>query len=137
VDNRTKEQRSNCMKNIRSKNTTPELLVRKFLHKNGYRFRLHDKKLPGKPDIVLRKFNIVIFINGCFWHGHKNCIEAKKPKSNSKFWKTKIISNQQRDRKNIDSLTKLGWSVLTIWECQLQKDIMESTLSDIVNKLVE
>lgn len=137
MDNRTKEQRSNCMKNIRSKNTTPELLVRKFLHKNGYRFRLHDKKLPGKPDIVLRKFNIVIFINGCFWHGHKNCIEAKKPKSNSKFWKTKIISNQQRDRKNIDSLTKLGWSVLTIWECQLQKDIMESTLSDIVNKLVE
>lgn len=137
MDNRTKEQRSSCMKNIRSKNTTPELLVRKFLHKNGYRFRLHDKKLPGKPDIVLRKFNTVIFINGCFWHGHKNCREAKVPKNNSEFWKTKIISNQLRDRKNIDSLTRLGWNVLTIWECQLKKDLMESTLFDIVNKLVE
>ncbi len=137
MDNRTKEQRSNCMKNIRSKNTTPELIVRKFLYNKGYRYILHDKKLPGKPDIVLRKFNTVIFINGCFWHGHKNCSEAKKPKSNSEFWKTKIISNQQRDKKNIESLSKLGWSVLTIWECQLQKDLMESTLSDIVNKLVE
>ena len=101
MDNRTKEQRSKCMKNIRSKNTTPELIVRKFLYNKGYRYRLHDKKLPGKPDIVLRKFNTVIFINGCFWHGHKNCSEAKKPKSNSEFWKTKIVSNQQRDRKNI------------------------------------
>lgn len=137
MDNRTKEQRSNCMKNIRSKNTTPELIVRKFLYNKGYRYRLHDKKLPGKPDIVLRKFNTVIFINGCFWHGHKNCSEAKKPKSNSEFWKTKIVSNQQRDRKNIESLSKLGWRVLTIWECQLQKDLMESTLSDIVNKVVE
>jgi DNA mismatch endonuclease (patch repair protein) len=137
VDNRTKEQRSKCMKNIRSKNTTPELIVRKFLYNKGYRYRLHDKKLPGKPDIVLRKFNTVIFINGCFWHGHKNCSEAKKPKSNSEFWKTKIVSNQQRDRKNIESLSKLGWRVLTIWECQLQKDLMESTLSDIVNKVVE
>jgi DNA mismatch endonuclease (patch repair protein) len=125
------------MKNIRSKNTTPELIVRKFLYNKGYRYRLHDKKLPGKPDIVLRKFNTVIFINGCFWHGHKNCSEAKKPKSNSEFWKTKIVSNQQRDRKNIESLSKLGWRVLTIWECQLQKDLMESTLSDIVNKVVE
>ncbi|MGI6311501.1 MAG: very short patch repair endonuclease [Bacteroidales bacterium] len=137
MDNRTKEQRSKCMKNIRSKNTTPELIVRKFLYNKGYRYRLHDKKLPGKPDIVLRKFNTVIFINGCFWHGHKNCSEAKKPKSNSEFWKTKIVSNQQRDRKNIESLSKLGWRVLTIWECQLQKDLMESTLSDIVNKVVE
>ena len=85
----------------------------------------------------MRKFNTVIFINGCFWHGHKNCSEAKKPKSNSEFWKTKIVSNQQRDRKNIESLSKLGWRVLTIWECQLQKDLMESTLSDIVNKVVE
>jgi len=125
------------MKNIRSKNTTPELIVRKFLYNKGYRYRLHDKKLPGKPDIVLRKFNTVIFINGCFWHGHKNCSEAKKPKSNSEFWKTKIVSNQQRDMKNIESLSKLGWRVLTIWECQLQKDLMESTLSDIVNKVVE
>ncbi len=137
MDNRTKEQRSKCMKNIRSKNTTPELIVRKFLYNKGYRYRLHDKKLPGKPDIVLRKFNTVIFINGCFWHGHKNCSEAKKPKSNSEFWKTKIVSNQQRDMKNIESLSKLGWRVLTIWECQLQKDLMESTLSDIVNKVVE
>lgn len=137
MDNRTKEQRSNCMKNIRSKNTTPELIVRKFLYNRGYRYRLHYKKLPGKPDIVLRKFNTVIFINGCFWHGHKNCSEAKKPKSNSEFWKTKIVSNQQRDMKNIESLSKLGWRVLTIWECQLQKDLMESTLSDIVNKVVE
>jgi len=125
------------MKNIRSKNTTPELIVRKFLYNRGYRYRLHYKKLPGKPDIVLRKFNTVIFINGCFWHGHKNCSEAKKPKSNSEFWKTKIVSNQQRDMKNIESLSKLGWRVLTIWECQLQKDLMESTLSDIVNKVVE
>lgn len=125
------------MKNIRSKNTTPELIVRKFLYNRGYRYRLHYKKLPGKPDIVLRKFNTVIFINGCFWHGHKNCSEAKKPKSNSEFWETKIKSNQQRDKKNIESLSKLGWRVLTIWECQLQKDLMESTLSDIVNKVVE
>lgn len=125
------------MKNIRSKNTTPELIVRKFLYNKGYRYRLHDKKLPGKPDIVLRKFNTVIFINGCFWHGHKNCSEAKKPKSNSEFWKTKIVSNQQRDRENIESLSILGWRVLTIWECQLKKDLIESTLSDIVNKVVE
>ncbi|MBW6536770.1 MAG: very short patch repair endonuclease [Mariniphaga sp.] len=125
------------MKNIRSKNTTPELLVRMFLHNNGYRYRLHDKKLPGKPDLVLKKYNTVIFVNGCFWHGHINCKEAKKPKSNSEFWENKIKRNQQRDKKNTNSLIQLGWNVLTIWECQLNKDKIESTLSDIVNKLVE
>ena len=137
MTNRTKEQRSSCMKNIRSKNTTPELFVRKFLHNKGYRFRLHDEKLPGKPDLVLKKYNTIIFVNGCFWHGHKNCRDAKNPKNNSEFWKTKIKKNQQRDKKNIESLLKLGWNVLTIWECQLQKDKLKSTLSDIVNKLVE
>ena len=129
--------RSYNMSQIKGSNTKPEILVRKFLFSNGLRYKLHDKNLSGKPDIVLPKFESVVFVHGCFWHGHKNCSEAKKPKSNSEFWKTKIVSNQQRDRKNIESLSKLGWRVLTIWECQLQKDLMESTLSDIVNKVVE
>jgi len=125
------------MKNIRSKNTTPELLVRKFLFSQGYRFRLHDRKLPGKPDLVLRRFKTVILVNGCFWHGHINCKDAKSPKSNSEFWIAKIKTNQLRDTDNFKKLTKLGWTVLVIWECELRKDSVESTLNYIVDKLVE
>ncbi|MFC2135318.1 very short patch repair endonuclease [Bacteroidota bacterium] len=115
----TKERRSWNMGRIKSKNTKPELIVRSFLHKNGLRFRLHDKNLPGKPDIVLKKFKSVIFVHGCFWHNHKNCKRANIPKSNKRYWIDKIGANVLRDKKNIKELRRLKWNVLIIWECQI------------------
>lgn len=135
ADNRSKEQRSYNMKQIRSKNTGPELLVRKFLFSHGYRYRLNVKKIVGKPDIVLKKYNTIIFINGCFWHGHKNCKNAKTPQNNGAFWINKIQTNSKRDKKNISTLKKDGWKICVIWECQLTKKNIDKTLSKLSSNL--
>jgi DNA mismatch endonuclease, patch repair protein len=119
VDVHDKEARSRNMRAIRSKNTKPELLIRQRLHAAGFRFRIHRKDLPGNPDIVLPRYRAVIFVHGCFWHGH-GCYLFKLPSSRPDFWRDKIAQNQQRDLRNISRLTELGWRVLTIWECALK-----------------
>jgi len=110
------EKRSEMMGGIRSKNTKPELIVRKMLHSAGYRYRLHSKAVPGTPDIVLKKYNAVIFINGCFWHFHE-CAIGNLPKSNTEFWEKKLNNNRARDATKIKDCEAAGWRVLTIWEC--------------------
>ena len=116
----TPSQRYKCMSSIRGKNTKPEILVRKGLHTRGFRFRLHNKKMPGSPDIVLPKYGVAIMVNGCFWHGHKGCRYATKPKTNIEFWETKIARNQHRDEVTAAHLEALGWTVITVWECELR-----------------
>ena len=115
----TPQHRSWNMSRIRSANTKPEMIVRSLLHRMGYRFRLHRKDLPGKPDIVLPKFKAIIFIHGCFWHRHINCKYAYMPKSKQKFWETKFKSNVERDKKVRKQLEEKGWKNLIIWECEL------------------
>jgi len=115
----SKENRSNNMAAVRSKNTKPELLIRKGLHRLGFRFRLHDRKLPGKPDLVLPKYNAVIFVNGCFWHRH-DCHLFKWPSTRKDFWKAKIEGNRARDIETVKQLQSMGWRVLTIWECSMK-----------------
>lgn len=118
TDHLTPEKRSWNMGRIKAKDTKPELVVRSLLHHMGYRFRLHRKDLPGKPDIVLPKYKIVIFVHGCFWHRHKNCKNATVPKTRKAFWKKKFENNVRRDTKNRADLRKLGWNVIIIWECE-------------------
>lgn len=113
-------QRHRCMSRIRGKNTKPEILVRKGLHARGFRFRLHNKKLPGSTDVVLPKYGVAIMVNGCFWHGHKGCRYATRPKTNIEFWETKIVRNRHRDEVTTAHLEALGWTVITIWECELR-----------------
>ena len=120
VDIISKKRRSWNMSRIGGKNTQPELVVRSLLHKMGYRFRLHAKKLPGKPDIVLPKYKTVIFVNGCFWHRHKRCKYAYTPKSRIKFWQKKFQGTIERDQKAKRQLKKLGWKFLIIWECRVK-----------------
>lgn len=121
ADVHTKAQRSYNMSRIKGKNTKPEILVRKFLHSKGYRFRLHDKKLPGKPDIVLPKYKTVIFVHGCFWHGHKNCRYFVVPKTRTEWWLEKIEGNKKRDKQKFRELRKLGWKTVLIWQCKIKK----------------
>lgn len=118
VDSISKKHRSWNMGRIKSKDTSPEKIVRSLLHKMGYRFRLHRKNLPGKPDIVLTKYKAVIEVRGCFWHRHKNCKETTTPKSNTEFWLEKFRKNVERDKKNKLKLKELGWKVIVIWECE-------------------
>lgn len=113
------ETRSRMMSGIRGKNTKPELIIRKRLHTLGFRYKLHDRKLPGKPDLVLPKYRAVIFINGCFWHGH-NCHLFKWPVSRKEFWHNKIIRTKQKDKENVEDLLEDGWRILQIWECALK-----------------
>jgi DNA mismatch endonuclease (patch repair protein) len=115
-----KDKRSECMSKIRSKDTKPELALRKALFARGFRYRANDIKLPGKPDIVLRKYKTVIFLHGCFWHSHEGCKYASIPKTNTKFWVDKITSNAERDKANAEKLAALGWNVLTVWECEIR-----------------
>ena len=133
-DKLTPQQRSRCMSRIRGKDTKPEILVRRGLHARGFRFRLQDRKLPGRPDIVLPKYGVSIMVNGCFWHGHKGCRYATKPKSNVEFWQTKIQRNQHRDEVTSAHLEALGWHVITIWECELRSP---ETLSATLDALAE
>lgn len=134
ADKFSSTQRKYCMSRIRGKNTKPEILVRKGLHARGFRFRLQDKKLPGRPDIVLPKYGVVIMVNGCFWHGHKGCRYATKPKSNVEFWELKIRRNRHRDEVTNAHLEALGWHVITVWECELRTG---TQLTDRLNSLVE
>ena len=129
-DKLTPSQRHICMSSIRAKNTKPEILVRKGLHARGFRFRLHNKKLPGSPDIVLPKYGVAIMVNGCFWHGHKGCRYATKPKSNVEFWEAKIVRNRHRDEVTNAHLEALGWHVITVWECELKGKSMASLRLD-------
>lgn len=125
MDVHSPEIRHKNMSHIRGKDTSPEIKVRKYLHSKGFRYRIHVKALPGKPDLVLKKYNTVIFINGCFWHGHSGCKYAHIPKSNEEYWSAKINSNIERDLCNIEKLQKIGWNVITIWTCQLKdKDFL-------------
>lgn len=123
--------RSFNMSRIRGKNTKPELIVRKFLHARGFRFRLHRKDLPGKPDIVLSKYNTAIFVNGCFWHGHDGCKHFVIPKTRTEWWVSKIQSTKTKDRLNDDLLEESGWRVTTIWECELKPGKVDKTLQEL------
>ena len=132
---RDKATRSFNMSQIRTKNTKPEILVRKFLHANGFRYSLHNKKLPGKPDIVLPKYKIVIFIHGCFWHGHKDCRYFVVPKTRTKWWLNKINANKANDKKAVKTLRKDKWKVITVWECRLKPSKSEKTISSLFKRL--
>jgi len=131
----TKEKRSEVMSKIRSSNTKPEMIVRRYLHKEGFRYSLHSTKLPGKPDIVLASRKIVVLVNGCFWHGHKKCSTYKTPKSNREFWVNKISTNIIRDKRNLKTLTSLGYKVFVVWECQLKMHCQQNTLSMLAHKI--
>ncbi len=135
ADVHSKETRSFNMSRIRSKDTKPELLVRKFLFAHGFRYKLHDKKLPGKPDIVLPKYKTIIFVHGCFWHGHKNCKYFVVPKTKTDWWLNKINSNIANDVKAIKALKKEGWKIITIWECDLKPAKVEKTLKTLLHKI--
>ncbi|NQX41240.1 DNA mismatch endonuclease, patch repair protein [Pedobacter steynii] len=131
TDVHSKEVRSYNMSKIKGKDTKPELLVRKFLHKHGFRYRLHVKDLPGKPDIVLPKYKTVIFVHGCFWHGHENCKYYVVPKTRTEWWLNKIEGNITRDNVAARFLQESGWKVVCIWECALKKDFLENTLEQL------
>ena len=122
ADRLNTQQRHRCMSRIRGKNTKPEILVRKGLHARGFRFRLQDRRLPGRPDVVLPKYGVAIMVNGCFWHGHKGCRYATRPKTNEEFWEAKIARNRHRDEVTTAHLEALGWQVITVWECELRKN---------------
>ena len=127
----TKEKRSQIMSKIKGKDTKPEKVVRSLLHQMGYRFRLHRRDLPGNPDIVLPKYKKIIFVHGCFWHGHEDCPRAKRPSTNKKFWDEKLSKNIERDKKNQCELGKLGWQLLVVWQCQI-KDI-----NNLIEKIIK
>lgn len=135
ADVHTPEQRSYNMSRIRNKNTKPEELVRRHLFSKGFRYRKNDSRLPGKPDIVLPKYKTVIFVNGCFWHGHEDCRYFVWPQNNADFWKNKISGNIQRDRQNRQVLADQGWHIIDIWECELKKNKVNETLSKLVQEL--
>ena len=123
------------MSHVRGKDTKPEVMVRKFLFAQGFRYRLYRKDLPGKPDIVLPKYKTVIFINGCFWHGHSGCKYATIPEANHDFWLAKISGNIERDKSNYAKLFELGWKVIEIWQCELKPKFREQTLNNLLTEL--
>jgi DNA mismatch endonuclease (patch repair protein) len=130
VDTVSVTTRSEIMSRVRSKDTRPEMTVRRLIHKAGFRYRLHVADLPGRPDLVFPKRKKVIFIHGCFWHSHTGCQHARVPKSRTSFWTAKFESNKTRDERNIDALTQAGWKVLVLWECELSKP-------DLIKKIKE
>ncbi len=129
ADKHSKQTRSYNMSRIRSRDTAPEELVRKRLFLHGFRYRKNVSCLPGTPDIVLPKYKTVIFVNGCFWHGHSGCRYFVWPQNNAEFWKAKITGNIQRDKTNYSRLTQLGWKVLVVWECELKKGLRDNRLT--------
>lgn len=135
ADVHTKAQRSYNMSRIKGKDTKPEMLLRKFLHANGFRYSLHKKELPGRPDIVLTKYKTIIFVHGCFWHGHDNCKYFKIPQTRTQWWTDKINRNKANDEKSIKALKKLGWKVIVVWECKLKPASAEKTLNSLLKKL--
>ena len=130
-----KKKRSDVMSRVKSKNTRPEILVRHFLHSQGFRYSLHDKTLPGKPDIKLTKYKTVIFENGCFWHGHSNKCGYLMPKTNAEFWDSKIKNNVERDKLHLKKLHDDRWNVITVWECELKRSRLDATLQKLVEKI--
>lgn len=136
-DRMTPEQRHDCMASIHSEDTRPEQAVRRELWHRGYRFRKCVRTLPGTPDIVLSKYRTCIFVNGCFWHGHKGCSKFVMPKTRTEFWANKIARNQERDLVNIQRLESIGWSAITIWECELGKSSIENTMEKVESMLEE
>ena len=135
MDTMSKKQRHNNMAAIHSKDTKPELIVRKYLFAHGFRYRLNLNRLPGHPDIVLRKYRTCIFVNGCFWHGHTDCRYFRLPTTNRKFWTDKIARNRTRDIRDQKRLADMGWHCITVWECGLRKDRRESTLESLAATL--
>lgn len=131
VDVVDKATRSRMMSGIRGKNTSPELIVRKFLHAQGLRYKLHAKDLPGKPDLVFPMYGVVVFVHGCFWHRHSGCRYSTTPASNQTFWQQKFDDNVRRDREAIKKLKKAGWRVLVVWECDMTDKILETLLRKI------
>ncbi len=123
------------MSRIKSKDTKPELIVRKYLFSKGFRYRLHDKRFPGKPDIVLPKYKKVVFIHGCYWHGHDNCKYFVPPKTNSEWWLGKIGNTKTKDADNENRIKNMGWGIITIWECELKPNKREHTLAQLEEKL--
>lgn len=136
ADVHTKEQRSYNMSRIRSSETTPEIIVRKYLFSKGLRYRKNDKRLPGKPDIVLPKYKTIVFVHGCFWHQHQGCRYAVIPSTNHEFWIDKLTGNQKRDNAILDKLESDGWRVLIVWECQLKDPVQNETLSNLYRKII-
>ena len=135
ADVHSPETRSYNMSRIHGKDTKPEEKVRKYLFSQGFRYRKNDKRLPGKPDIVLPKYKTVIFVNGCFWHKHEGCKYFVWPKTNEDFWRAKILANVSRDQKNMKLLSELGWNVIVIWECELKKQHFSITMDILVAHL--
>ncbi len=137
ADTVSKEKRSEIMSKIRGVNTKPEIMVRQYLFSKGFRYTVHNKSLAGRPDICLRKYKRLIFVNGCFWHGHSNCNIFSMPKTNKKFWHNKIETNINRDRRNLRVLKRLGWKVIVVWECQLKNKRREKTLKRLVANITK
>ena len=137
MDVHNKETRSYNMSRIKGRKTTPEEIIAKYLFSQGFRYRRNVKKLPGTPDIVLKKYKTVIFVNGCFWHMHEGCKYFVWPKDNSEFWKNKLLANKERDEKEKKEIEELGWKVIVVWECQLKKAERERTLNWLVEKIRE
>ena len=131
MDSLTPQQRHHNMVSIRSANTKPEILVRKYLWKEGFRYRLNNPRLPGHPDLVLRKYRTCIFVNGCFWHGHEVCKYFRMPKTNVDFWTKKINRNKERDKQEQQQLAKMGWHCITIWEFELKSPNRDKTLESL------
>lgn len=129
------EKRSYVMSRVGSKNTRPELAVRKYLHAEGFRFRIHYKDLPGKPDIVLPKFKAAIFVHGCFWHGHKGCRRAQLPATRTDWWANKIARNQERDKVQQAELREAGWRIMIVWECRLKPALIKSSLAGLAEEI--
>ncbi len=126
------KERSRNMAAIKARDTKPEMAVRRFLHRSGLRYRLHRKDLPGKPDLVFPLYKAVVFVHGCFWHRHKGCSNSVMPKSNREFWREKLGSNVERDRRNVAALTEAGWRVFIVWECEISEQKLEQLRAGIV-----
>lgn len=135
ADVHSKEVRSHNMRQIRSKGTKPELLIRKALYAAGFRYRLNDKNLPGKPDIVLKKYKLAIFVHGCFWHSHKACRYFTIPKTRTEWWVKKLKKNQENDKNAITELKRRGWRIKVIWECELKPAKIEKTTTKLLKNI--
>ncbi len=136
MDKFSKEKRSDIMSRVKSKNTKPEEIVRKYLFSKGFRYRKNDSRYPGKPDIVLPKYHVVIFVNGCFWHQHSGCRAAALPATNHEYWKNKLQKNVVRDKQEMQKLINMGWRVIVIWECEISSKAKQATrLSHLVEEI--
>ncbi len=135
MDKMTREQRHRCMSAIRSRNTKPEMIVRRYLFAQGFRYRLNSPRLPGHPDMVLRKYRTVVFVNGCFWHSHEGCKYYRMPKTNVDFWQATLERNDRRDEAERQTLARMGWHCITVWECQLRPQERDDTLASIKHTL--